>query len=210
MSPLKYLSFFLILCFSSQNTFGQVEKLENSEEWVNKINEQTKEIKSLQADFMQQKVLSFLEEPVQSSGQFWFNEPNKIRWEYTSPYHYTMIMNSGLLTVKDGGDEFSSDLSSNQMFEQMTSLITGSIQGKLLSDEANYLKEYFQNEEEIIVRFIPKDSELAAYLDYMEIWFSKKTLEVDVLLMHESSGDYTKMIFTNTVRNQNISKDVFE
>ncbi len=210
MNLIKISLLLFLFALFTQHIIAQVEKLNHPETWIQKIEEQTKTIKSLQADFEQQKVLSFLENPVISNGKFWFKEPNQIRWEYQSPYQYTMIMNGGMLTVKDGGDEFTSDLSSNQMFEQMSSLITGSIQGKLLSDDANYTKEYFQNTKHIIIRFIPKDKQLLAYLDYMEIWFSKEKLEVDVLLMHEASGDYTKMIFENTLQNQNISADVFE
>lgn len=210
MNSLKVGLLLLLLSFSTQQIIAQVEKLEHPEAWIQKIEAQTKTIKSLQADFEQQKVLSFLETPVISKGKFWFKEPHQIRWEYQSPYQYTMIMNGGVLTVKDGGDEFTSDLSSNQMFEQMSSLITGSIQGKLLSDDDNYSKGYYQNIEHIIIRFIPKDKQLLAYLDYMEIWFSKEKLEVDVLLMHEASGDYTKMVFENIQQNQNILSDVFE
>ena len=210
MNSLKTSLLFFLLFFSVHLLIAQEQKLYNPQEWILKIEEQTKTIKSLKANFEQQKVLSFLESPVISKGKFWFKEPNQIRWEYQSPYQYTMIIDGGLLTVKDDGDEFTSDLSSNQMFEQMSSLISGSIQGKLLSEDANYSKEYYQNTEHIIIRFIPNDKQLLAYLDYMEIWFSKEKLEVDILLMHEATGDYTKMIFENSKQNQNISADVFE
>lgn len=189
---------------------GQVVILDNPDFWIKKINEKTQDVASLQADFEQQKLLSFLEEPVVSKGKFWFHEPNQIRWEYQYPYLYTIIMNNGLLTVKDEGNEHTSDLSSNQIFEQMNSLITGSIQGKLLSDDEHYSKKYFQTEGRILIRFIPKDMQLLSYLDYMEIGFSKNTLEVETLLMHEPSGDFTKMNFSNIIMNQTISEDVFQ
>ena len=201
---------FIGLLFLSFALWAQEQKLENPQEWITKIESQTKTVLSLQARFEQQKVLSFLDGAVISKGEFWFLQPDKIRWEYQEPYHYTMIMNDGLLTVKDGADEFKSDMSSNQMFDQMNSLITGSIKGDLLSDSKNYRKEYYQNEAHIMIRFYPKDQQLSSYLDYMEIWFSKENADVKMMLMHEPSGDYTKMIFTEIKKNENIELDVFE
>ena len=210
MVLLRSIIVFIAAILFVQLSYAQHKKLEEPEVWVQKINEHTQSIKSLQANFKQQKVLSFLEEPVISTGKFWFQEPNLVRWEYTSPYQYIMIMNGGVLTVKDGTDEHTTDLSSNKMFEQMTSLISGSIQGTLLKDDLNYIKEYFQTANQVIIRFIPKDNQLLDYIDYMEIGFSKKTSEVEIMLMHEPSGDYTKMIFSQTTINQTILENVFQ
>lgn len=200
---------FLTLFLSSFVLQAQMKPLENSKEWLNKISEHTAQTENLQADFVQEKVLSFLETPVISKGKFWFQQPEKIRWEYQDPYLYTMIMNEGILTVKDEGDEYSTDLSSNKMFEQMNGLIAGSIQGKLLEEDQNYQKEYFSSESEILVRFMPNSSDLKAYLQHIEIYFDKKSLEVNTLVMTEPSGDFTKIQFSNRKINQEISADVF-
>lgn len=210
MIRIKSVFLFVVLLLISVFLKAQEQRLENPQEWIAKISQQTKTVNSLYAKFEQQKVLSFLESAVISKGEFWFSKPDKIRWEYQNPYQYTMIMNKGILTVKDGADVFSSDMSSNQMFEQMNSLITGSIQGNLLSENKDYRKEYYHNKTNIIIRLFPNDEQLSAYLDYMEIWFSKKSFNVEIMLMHEPSGDYTKMIFTDIKNNPTISPDVFE
>jgi len=210
MNKLLLLLVFSALVLSQQLVFAQHQKLAQQEEWIVKINENTQSIKSLTADFEQMKNMSFLDEAVVSKGKFWFKEPEQIRWEYQSPYNYIMIMSKGVLIVKDEGDEYSTDLSSNKIFEQMNGLISGSIQGKLLDNDQDYSKEYYEDTEHIIIRLLPKDSHLSAYLDYMELWFNKLDLQVDVLLMHEPSGDYTEMKFYNRKMNPLISADVFE
>jgi len=191
-------------------SFAQYQKMDDVDVWVKKINEQTTGISSLQAHFTQEKVISFLEEAVVSKGEFWFQQPDKIRWEYQDPYHYTMIMDGGMLNVKDGSDEYSTDLSSNKMFEQMNGLISGSISGDLLRQDDDYTKEYFQNKESLIIRFIPKSEDLSAYLQYIEIWFNRANLQVDKLLMQEPSGDYTSILFSERKINQVIGSDVFQ
>jgi len=210
MIKIKSVFVLMALILMSVNIMAQEQKLENPQEWMSQISEQTKTVSSLYAKFEQQKVLSFLDGAVVSEGEFWFSKTDKIRWEYQKPYQYTMIMNNGILTVKDGEDVFTSDMKSNQMFEQMNGLISGSIQGSLLSQEEDYKIDYYQNEDYIILRLFPKDEQLSAYLDYMEMWFSKETFNVEIMVMHEPSGDFTKMIFSDIKTNQIINPDVFE
>ena len=202
-----FISLFLIFIVP---VFAQRQSLQNKEEWIERINKETQNILSLQADFEQQKVMSFLEEPIIAKGQFWFKQKDKIRWEYISPYSYIIIMDNGVLKVKDNGDEYTTDLSSNKVFQQMNSLISGSIQGDLLNNAQDYSFEFYETDKYIVVHLNPIDEQLSAYLDYMEMSFDKEQLDMQILLMHEPSGDYTKMVFSNRQVNQNISDDVFK
>ncbi len=204
---------FIIIVFCavllSLSGFSQKTILKAPQSWMEKISAHTSEVTSLQADFTQEKVLSFLNDPIQSSGQFWFQQPEQIRWEYQQPYPYIIIMNNGVMTVKDEGDEYSTDLSAHKMFGQLNELISGSIQGRLLSEDENYSKSFFEDEEHIIVQFDPKDADLKDYLKYIEIYFSKNTLNVVTLIMTEAGGDFTKIHFVNSVMNQTIDENVF-
>ena len=207
---LQYIFTIIILMTMHFNVGAQNRVLENPELWLKKINQYTIDIQSLHSNFKQEKVLSFLETPIVSEGEFWFKQEEKIRWEYQKPYAYVMIMNDGILTIKDDGDEYSTDLSANKMFEQMNGLIAGSIQGKLLDEEANYNKLYFEDNQNVIVRFIPQSEDLSAYLQHIEIFFDKENLDVNQLIMMESGGDYTKISFSEKQLNQEIPEDVFK
>lgn len=209
MKSTKYL-LFLSLFLLSSSLWAQRVELKEADVWLQKISNHTKDIHSLQTDFRQEKVLSFLENAIISEGLFYYAQPEQIRWEYQKPYVYVMIMNKGILTVKDEGDEYTTDLSSNKMFEQLNSLIAGSIQGKLLEEENNYQKLYFQDDLNIIVRFIPYSEELKAYLQYIEIYFDKNDLNVNQLIMTEAGGDFTRIAFFNRLINPEISENVFK
>jgi outer membrane lipoprotein-sorting protein len=52
-------------------------------------------LKTMQADFVQDKNLTFLDEIIQSKGRFVFRSPNSVRWEYTEPYYYLIIIDNG-------------------------------------------------------------------------------------------------------------------
>lgn len=206
---LKNNLFIFILVLFSSLTFAQSE-LENPENWIQKISAETSKIKTLKSEFQQKKVLSFLNNPIESSGTFWFKQENKIRWEYKTPYPYLIIMKNGILTILDEDQESTMDLSSNVMFEQLSSLIAGSIQGSLLNQDGKYQKEYFENEKAVIVRFIPLNEQLLSYLKYIEIHFNKESLYVDELIMMEPGDDFTQIQFLNPEINFEIEEGVFE
>jgi outer membrane lipoprotein carrier protein len=204
----KKVYYTLILLIISVSVFAQ-SALENTAEWTRKISEETSQINNLKAGFQQKKVLSFLENPIESTGTFWFEQENKIRWEYQTPYPYLIVMKNGILTITDEGRETTTDLSSNVMFEQLSTLIAGSIQGSLLNEDEAYRKEFFQDDKSVIVRFNPHSEQLLSYLKYIEIHFNKETLQVDELIMMEPGEDYTQIQFINSKINTEFAEDVF-
>lgn len=174
------------------------------------LNSFTRNITSIQASFVQEKVFSFMEDKLIAQGKFWFVSPDKIRWEYEKPYPYIIIMSDGKMHVNDEGDTYSMDMRSNQLFQQMNTLITKSIQGKLLSEELNYDQTFYENENYYIVSFSPKNDQLKAYLAAIEIYFSKENGQVLALKMIEPAGDYTFIKFSERIENKKINSSYFK
>lgn len=153
----------ILLVFISTIAIAQDRKEISQEEQAeisSTLNSFTRNITSIQASFVQEKVFSFMEDKLIAQGKFWFVSPDKIRWEYVKPYPYIIIMSDGKMHVNDEGDTYSMDMRSNQLFQQMNTLITKSIQGKLLSEELNYDQKFYENENYYIVSFSPKDDQL--------------------------------------------------
>ena len=111
--------------------------------------------------------------------------------------------------INDEGDMYSMDMRSNQLFQQMNTLITKSIQGELLSEELNYEQHFFEDQEHYIVSFSPNDAQLKAYLAAIEIYFSKENGQVLALKMIEIAGDYTFIKFSERIENMTISASLF-
>lgn len=208
----KYILFSLIfLC--TQIVFAQEKTVLNKEQQKEislKLNSFTQNISTISANFVQEKVLSFMDDKLIAKGRFWFSSPDKIRWEYTQPYPYIIIMSAGKMLVNDEGDQYSMDMKSNQLFNQMNSLITKSIQGKLLSEELDYEQVYYEDQIHYIVSFSPKDQQLKAYIAAIEIYFSKENGQVLALKMIEPAGDYTLIKFSERIENKTIDMHLFE
>ena len=202
----------LAFIFITTVLFGQ-SRVQLSQEAIQRISseltEKTNKIHCVEANFIQEKVLSFMEEKLIAQGKFWFSIPDKIRWEYEKPYPYLIIMFNGKMSISDEGDSYSIDMRSNQMFQQMNSLITKSIQGQLLAEELDYDKQYFEDAKNYIVCFYPKDQQLKAYLSAIEIYFDKESKQVSALKMIEIAGDYTFIRFSNRKENNVMNQEIF-
>ena len=49
---------------------------------------------SIESDFVQEKNLQVLSEKIISKGHFTFKKENRLRWEYTSPSKYLIVINN--------------------------------------------------------------------------------------------------------------------
>jgi len=95
-------------------------------------------------DFIQEKNLSVLSEKIVSKGQFYFKKQNNIRWEYTEPYKYLIIITDNQLYIQDNKSQKQYDLQSSNMFQEMNRFISGCIQGDILKNDLDYAITYFE------------------------------------------------------------------
>ena len=94
-----------------------------------KLEKTASSIKTIQSDFVQEKQLSFMTEGIKSEGRFFFRDDVKVRWEYTAPFQYLIIINGEKLYIKDEEKLSTIGLGSNEMFQEINSMVVGSIQG---------------------------------------------------------------------------------
>ena len=59
------------------------------------IERESAKIKSVTAHFSQEKHLQILTKPLVSKGRFYFQAPDFVRWEYTSPVRSVLLMRKG-------------------------------------------------------------------------------------------------------------------
>ena len=54
-------------------------------------------MKTMQCDFIQTKYLRMLNDKMVSRGKMYYQQSDKLRWEYTSPYAYAFVLNGSCL-----------------------------------------------------------------------------------------------------------------
>lgn len=60
---------------------------------IERIKWEQARLKSMQADFVQNKVSTLLIEPEEAHGKFWYQAPDKVRWDFEKPNPTTVLVN---------------------------------------------------------------------------------------------------------------------
>ena len=167
-------------------------------------------VTSIESNFIQEKNLSVLTDKITSKGRFYFKKEKSLRWEYTDPYKYLIILQNDKFIVNDEGRVKKIDIQSNSVFREINTIILGCVQGTLLNDEKRFSSLCFENNSGYLVKLKPLSSPMKEVLDEIRIFFDKSDLTVSRLEMQERSGDYTNISFILKKINQPIPDDKFK
>jgi outer membrane lipoprotein-sorting protein len=174
-----------------------------------KFAEATRKTQTIEASFIQEKSLSVLSEKIITKGRFLFKKEKKLRWEYTEPFHYLIVLNNGTMFIQDEDKKSKIDIRNNKMFAEINYIIMGCVQGNLFNDEKKFLPSFFENRGSFLVKMKPLASNLKEYLSEIRIFFDKNDLLVTRLEMYEPSGDYTRIDFPGEKINTSIPDEKF-
>jgi outer membrane lipoprotein-sorting protein len=183
--------------------------MKNHDQFSRKLTEVTKNTKTIESRFTQEKNLSVISEKIITHGKFFFKQENKLRWEYTDPYRYLLIMNGEKVVIKDDSKVNHFDAGSNKLFSEVNSIMVGSIRGTILEEKTKFRIEFLEKTGFNLVRLSPLSQQLKAYIYQILIYFNKETYTVEKLEMVEPSGDFTKIDFTGLKINTPVADENF-
>jgi outer membrane lipoprotein-sorting protein len=208
-----YQTFFstLIIFHFYISAIAQYEKtvaVINPTELKKNIKENALKTNDIAAEFTQTKVLDIILEKLESKGTFKFRKENKIRWEYTSPYQYLVIINGPKIYINDAGNKKEFDVKNNKMFREINKIVIGSVQGNLFENQ-DYKSRFFENEHVYHIVMQPINVKMQEFVNEVNLYIDKKDLTLKRLKMSEKSGDYTLVDFHGHQVNQGIPDKVF-
>lgn len=206
MRIIKICIFLLSLNILAQN--GALDSAEK-DAFKTRVIEKASEINSFSAEFLQTKYMETMEGSPESSGHVFYQSPDMLKWEYTSPYDYQVLFRDSRLFIAEDGQFSEIDLSSSKLFEKMGELVSGSVNGKILQADEDFTITYHKEKQHIRARIIPKDKSLSGM--FSEIWvsFNSDHLIKSIRLI-DPSGDFTEVFMKNIKINQPIPPSVFE
>lgn len=206
----KLLSCLFVFLFPCLPMMGQTKlTAEQQKQIVDQIDKASSAMKTMQCDFTQTKRMKLLSKEMQSKGVMYFKRPDKLRWQYTSPYDYTFIMNGDKVQIKSMKSTKNIDVQQNKMFRQITNIILSSITGGTLRTSADFTVELWQQDKTYFVKLYPKKKELKQLYQYLEIWFDRELTKVSTVKMMEKTGDMTIVNLLNTKYGVTINEKLF-
>jgi len=204
--------FICFLCLTGMVSIAQKEtfsKVSDPKEVEQRLVKASASMNTITSDFVQEKHLEYLSVVIESKGKFWFKKPGILRWEYTDPYKYIIVINQGKIIIKDEGKKNEFDVNSNKAFQELNNIIVNSVNGTLISSE-KYNYEILEGKESWLVKLFPKDPQMKKIMKSIELYFLKTDMSVNRIKMVESDQDYTMITLRNKKYNEVIPASVFK
>lgn len=211
MKNFKILCFSAILFFANLQSFAQpagFRAVKDQKFVAEKLKNVSIETSTINSEFIQYKHLDIIENDIVSKGNFSFKTPDKVRWQYTNPYNYLIVMNKGKMWIKDNSKITEYDTKSNKVFKEINDLMIGLLKGNIL-ENTDFITTFFSSDKEIFAVLKPKKDEMKDFLAEINIFFDKNDYVVSKIVMNEYSGDYTLIEFKNRKFNTGVSDNDF-
>ncbi len=164
-------------------------------------------LRSVQADFIQEKHLKILARPIISIGTFTFQAPQSLRWEYRTPIHSVLLMHGGKVKKfmeRDGVLTEDKGMRLDAM-QVVLAEISNWLDGRF-TDNAMFAVS-FPDKKTILLT--PKEQGLAALISRIELKLADQAGLLDQVIIFEGPGSFTSLTFSNRTLNREIPAILF-
>jgi len=203
----KLLAFFFVL-FASGATAQTYKPVKDTTALKQKIEAMSKNTSSIESDFVQEKTLSALTEKISSKGHFTFKKDNLLRWEYTTPYKYLIVINKDKIWIKDEKKTSKYDMNSNKVFKEINDIMLSAVQGTVFKS-SKFKTGYFESDKAYKLELLPQDKNMKQSFKKINLYFDKSVTSVTKMEMVENNDDFTILEFSNKRLNAPVPDAIF-
>lgn len=173
------------------------------------INAVASRMKTMTCDFVQTKSVAMLKSKLVSRGHMYYAQPNKLRWEYTTPYSYTFLLNGQTVWMKNEKGSNRVNVAQSKMFKEITRIMMSSVVGSCVSNsrDFNVTLQGKGNNWKAIMK--PKRNPMKQMFKAITVYFDMKRAMVIGVKMIEQNNDATSIVLQNTKLNLPINEKVF-
>jgi len=177
---------------------------------LTEVQKRQKDVKSIEADFRQEKTLDLLAEPQVSEGTFAYVSPDKVRWDYKSPARVVMLIADGRLTNwypdLKRADTLEVTRFQDRIFKYMGA-------GSAIDELSSYFNFRFTEKKgsnAYRLDLAPKTKQIEQRVKSITIWIDRDTYLTNRIEYVEGDGDSTIYEFSNIRVNEPVDPKRFE
>ena len=174
-----------------------------------KVNQTASAMKTMQCDFVQTKHLKMLNNDFVSHGKMYYQQSNKLRWEYTSPYSYTFILNNDQVLLKNKQRNDLIDVKQNKLFREIVRIMMSSVVGNCLTDDKNYKVSIATIGNEWVATLLPQRKDMKQMFQKLILHFNAKKSVVNNVELYDKNGEKTIIELKNIRINETIPSNMF-
>ena len=176
---------------------------------IAKINAAAAKIRTIQCDFQQTKTLSFLNDKMVSKGVMRYDHAGKLRWEYTSPYTYTFILNGQQVHIQSGKNRQTIDIRQSRLFQGIAQVMMNSVTGRNLTSNKDFACTFYTQGDVWVADLVPQRKEMKQMFSTIRLRFDSKRRMVSQVEMNEKRGDVTVITLKDIKTNETINQNLF-
>lgn len=180
----------------------------NPEKVLAELRKTSQATSSIQASFTEEKYLAVLKEPEKSSGLFYYQQKDKMRWEQRSPSKYIILINGDKLRIQEGGKEKNVG-QAGRMAAQIKELMIGLVNGDFQQNKG-FSPTVLEDGDHYQIVLTPVNRRLKNIYSKIAMNFSKSSLRLKELSFFEKGGDKSLMKFQQEKFNQPIAENLFK
>lgn len=156
-------------------------------------------IKTVSADFMQEKQTKLLVKPIKSTGSFFYKQPDRIRWEYTGSVNMQVIYDGKELWI------YYPDLGEADRISGLPRYAS-LMQFDIASLSSDYDVAGKKENDILKLRFVPKSK---GPLNMIMMEFRGQSPFPDHIQLEDTNGELTRISFSDVKLNKEVSDDTF-
>ena len=208
---MKRLFLIWVLAFMVLTIYAQPRLSEKqSQEVMSQLSQAAASMQTMQCRFIQSKTMAMLAEPSVSEGKMYFSSPDRLRWEYTKPYAFALVVNGErIVKVTDGKAEVLEG-NAGRMYQGIVNIIMGSASGKKMFDATVFDIALFDDDVLWKAEMTPKRRDMKRMFSQLVFYFDKKSQGIDHVEFIEPKGDKTMIQFENVRLNEVINDSFFK
>ena len=203
-----WLSLLFVALVSSISAQTKLTEDQGNELMVS-LTEAAASMRTMQCRFTQCKTMAMLAEPSVSEGTMCFAAPDRLRWEYTSPYPFALIVNGDRIVKEADGEAEVLDGNSGRMYQGLVDMIMGSASGKKLFDTSAFFVALYDDGTFWKAEMTPKRRDMKRMFSQLVFHFDKKTQVIDCVEFVEPKGDKTNIQFKDIRLNLPVEESRF-
>ena len=176
---------------------------------VAEINKTAASIRTLACNFTQVKTLSFLNDKMTSQGRMCYDASGKLRWEYTSPYTYTFILNGQQVHIQSAKNRQTIDIRQSRLFQGIAQVMMNSVTGRNLTSNKDFACTFYTQGDVWVADLVPQRKDMKQMFSIIRLRFDSKRRMVSQVEMNEKRGDVTVITLKDIKTNETINQNLF-
>ncbi len=174
------------------STIHAAETPEATDEFLQKFSDALKNVKAVYSEFVQERHMELLSEPLVSKGVILFKKPGQVRWETTEPYRTILIASDKKVSQFEWMDSRWQKLNIGyaSAMEKIMESLTITWNGRLAEQSKDYTFS-LQAGDQMVLTMTPRDAGVREFMNAIEMHIDKKSFAAHKVVLRESSGDIT-------------------